>query len=162
MELKKPERKDSSRKKRTGPARSAEKNRIYRHRGNWSWEGVRTERYKPLHAGWLSVVRRVLVGNKGERARFHVRYFEITSGGFTTLEMHRHEHAVIILRGHGRVRIGKRISEVGYLDTIFIKPCTPHQLQNPYQEPFGFLCIVNARRDKPVPLICPPDCRTDS
>jgi ribulose-bisphosphate carboxylase large chain len=36
-----------------------------------------------------------------------------------------------------------------YLDTLYIAPEVPHQLTNPYKEPFGFFCIVNAKRDRP-------------
>jgi hypothetical protein len=36
-----------------------------------------------------------------------------------------------------------------FLDTLYIAPEAPHQLSNPFREPFGFFCIVNAKRDKP-------------
>jgi quercetin dioxygenase-like cupin family protein len=129
-----------------------EKNRIYRHNGDYTWTGIRTEQYKPDGNDWSSIVRRVLIGGHGEKTRFHVRYFEISSGGFSSFEKHRHEHVVIPVRGKGLVTIDKKKRPVGFLDTVYIKPDTPHQLSNPFDEPFGFLCIVNARRDRPVIL----------
>jgi hypothetical protein len=34
---------------------------------------------------------------------------------------------------------------------VYIAPNDPHQFRNPEEagEPFGFLCIVNAERDRP-------------
>jgi ribulose-bisphosphate carboxylase large chain len=42
-----------------------------------------------------------LSGKRGESQRFHVRYFEIAPGGYSTLEKHEHEHVVIPIRGRG-------------------------------------------------------------
>jgi len=136
-------------RKSTGGAR----NRIYRHRGDFTWSGIRTEKYKAsTEKDWADIIRRVLIGNHGEETLFHVRYFEIAPGGYSSLERHRHEHVVIVVRGRGKVRLGRRSEEVGFLDTVFIKPDTPHQLLNPFSEPFGFICIVNAERDRPIPM----------
>jgi ribulose-bisphosphate carboxylase large chain len=129
-----------------------EKKRIYRHNGDYSWTGIKTEQYKPEGKDWSSIVRRVLIGEHGEKTRFHVRYFEISPGGFSSFEKHRHEHVVITVRGKGYITIGRKKSSIGFLDTAYIKPDTPHQLSNPFDEPFGFLCIVNARRDRPILL----------
>src|SRR5690606_38853946 len=93
------------------------------------------------------------IGNRGERTRFHVRYFEIDPGGFSSFECHRHEHVVVVLRGSGEVRLGRSTKKMGFLDIAYIAPDAPHQLRNPTEEPFGFLCIVNARRDRPKPVI---------
>ncbi|MDX9714241.1 MAG: cupin domain-containing protein [Dissulfurispiraceae bacterium] len=98
---------------------------------------------------WSDISRNVLIGSKGESAKFHLRYFEIAPGGRSSLEMHKHEHVVIVIKGSGRVRLDKKNYKVSYLDTIYISPNTVHQLSNPFDEPFGFFCIVNAKRDKP-------------
>ena len=44
------------------------------------------------------------------------------------------------------------IYRVGFGDVIYVAPDDPHQFRNPQNstEPFGFLCIVNAERDRPV------------
>ncbi|MHB8880330.1 MAG: cupin domain-containing protein [Thermodesulfovibrionales bacterium] len=133
--------------KKTGP--KSNKTALYRHTGGFRWKGVKDQPYKADGGTWPEIVRRVLVGARGESARFHVRYFEIAPGGRSSLETHRHEHAVICVRGEGQVLAGRSKKRLGFMDTIYISPGTLHQLSNPFQEPFGFLCIVNARRDRP-------------
>ena len=125
------------------------KDRIHRHTGNFKWKGVKVEKYKHPDCGWASVSRNVIIGSRGESARFHLRYFEIAPGGYSSLEKHRHEHVVVCIRGKGTVLIGPKSHSIGYLDTVYIAPGTIHQLRNPYSEPFGFFCIVNAKRDRP-------------
>lgn len=122
---------------------------FYKHRQECRWKGVRDEPYKSAGSDWAKIIRRVLIGSHGETAKFHVRYFEIFPGGNSSLEKHRHEHVVICIRGRGVVLTGKKKRSMAYLDTLYISPNVPHQLMNPFEEPFGFLCIVNARRDRP-------------
>jgi quercetin dioxygenase-like cupin family protein len=115
-----------------------------------TWSGVPLQEYKPAGDHHCGVLRSVLVGDSGEQTRFQVRYFEIAPGGFTTLEHHRHEHAVIVLRGRGEVRLGDSWHAVDFGDTLYVAPHEVHQLRNATQEPFGFLCIVDSERDRPV------------
>lgn len=49
------------------------------------------------------ILRTELVGKNGESCQFHVRYFEVGPGGYSTLEKHVHEHVVIPIRGRGVV-----------------------------------------------------------
>ncbi|MFQ3574440.1 MAG: cupin domain-containing protein, partial [Thermodesulfovibrionales bacterium] len=79
-----------------------------------------------------------------------LRYFEIQKGGKSSLEYHRHEHIVVCIRGRGFIKLDKKIYPLNHLDVVYISPKTIHQLKNPFDEPFGFLCIVKAKRDKPV------------
>jgi ribulose-bisphosphate carboxylase large chain len=125
------------------------KDHFYRYKGNSKWGGVKVQKYKLSDGGWSAITKQVLVGNQAETTRFHLRYFEIAPGGFSSHEWHRHEHVVICIRGKGTVVLGKKTHKMNYLDTLYIAPQTPHQLQNPFSEPFGFLCIVNAKRDRP-------------
>jgi quercetin dioxygenase-like cupin family protein len=116
-----------------------------------TWLGVPVQEYKPATEHHCGVVRSVLVGDCGEQTRFQVRYFEIAPAGFTTLEHHRHEHAVVVLRGRGEVYLEDRWHEVGFGDTIYVAPDEMHQLRNATAtEAFGFLCIVDRERDRPV------------
>lgn len=128
---------------------SGNRDAFYKHLGDFRWRGVRDEPYKTKGDEWSEVVRRVLVGTRGESARFHVRYFEISPGGKSSLERHRHEHVVICVKGRGMVRTGRNKRTMEFMDTLYTAPDTVHQLSNPFDEPFGFLCIVNARRDRP-------------
>ena len=122
--------------------------RLLRHAGDLRWKGIKTERYKPQGDTWMDVLRRALIG-PDDKTKFHVRYFEIAPGGYTTLEHHRHAHVVIGMKGTGVCRAGKKTFGVEKLDVLYICPGEVHQLRNPHEEPFGFLCIVDAKRDRP-------------
>lgn len=128
------------------------KTTFYKHKGDFKWSGVKDEPYKTKGADWSNIIRRVLIGAHGESTKFHVRYFEISPQGHSSLELHRHEHVVICVKGKGVVLTGRTKRAMGFMDTVYISPDTVHQLLNPYNEPFGFLCIVNSRRDSPKAL----------
>ncbi|UCF86928.1 MAG: cupin domain-containing protein [Nitrospiraceae bacterium] len=122
---------------------------IYRHKsGSYTWRGIKTETYKPGQGDWHSIIRRTLIGNE-LKSKSHVRYFEIAPGGQSSFEKHRHEHIVIGIRGTGRVSLDNKQHMVKIFDVIYVSPNTPHCFSNPSDEPFGFLCIVSAKRDKP-------------
>jgi quercetin dioxygenase-like cupin family protein len=119
--------------------------------GGHRWLGAPVAEYKQAAEHHRGVTRSVLVGAAGERTAFHVRYFEVQPGGFTTLERHRHEHVVLVLRGRGEVRLGDAVHTLGFGDAVYVAPDEVHQLRNPSAtEPFGFLCLVDAERDRPV------------
>jgi quercetin dioxygenase-like cupin family protein len=121
-------------------------------RAAFSWEGVAAQVYKRGEAGetglgWREVVRHTLAG--GAALAFQLRYFEIASGGFSSLEKHAHAHTIVVLRGQGQVVAGSRVFTVEPFDLVVIPPKTPHQFLNAGPEPFGFLCPVDAERDAP-------------
>lgn len=128
--------------------------KVIRREEGFSWRGVSVEPYKSTTDLWRGITRRELSGKRGESAAFHVRYFEIEPGGFSTLEQHHHEHVVIPIRGRGIVQFGCFIHEVGMGDVVYVAPDDPHQFRTSEEatEPFGFLCIVNADRDRPRPV----------
>jgi quercetin dioxygenase-like cupin family protein len=134
--------------------------KVIRHAGGFNWADVPLEAYKETTDTWKGVTRRELSGKRGESQRFHVRYFEVAPGGYSTLERHEHEHVVIPMRGRGEVQFGCYIYSVGFGDVVYIAPNDPHQFRNPEgaAEPFGFLCIVNAERDVPVAVDGPERC----
>jgi quercetin dioxygenase-like cupin family protein len=70
-------------------------------------------------------------------------------GGYSTLERHEHVHAVMIHRGRGRCLVGSLVRDVGPGDLVFIPPLTWHQFRAPDASTMGFLCVVNAVRDRP-------------
>jgi len=125
------------------------KSALYKHKGKFRWQGVKAEKYKQSGEDWADIVRQTLIGNHGETSKFHVRYFEIAPKGHSSFETHRHEHVVVCVRGKGKAIAGKKSHILNFLDTLYISPDTPHQLRNPFKSPFGFFCIVNAKRDKP-------------
>ena len=121
----------------------------------YAWDGVEQEAYKhgqeAEEAGrkWQGIIRQVLVGNHAEATQFHVRYFEVSPSGYSSLEKHEHAHVVIAVRGQGRAVLDATAHEMQPLDTVYVAPWTPHQFLALGDEPFGFLCIVDAERDRP-------------
>lgn len=127
--------------------------RRFKHGFRWSATTVEPYRLGADAAGeFRGAARQVLVGKHGERVKFHVRYFELQPGGFTSLERHHHCHVVIAATGRGRVRVARRRYWMKPFDTIYIGPNRPHQLHAAGRERFGFFCIVDARRDRPRPV----------
>lgn len=116
------------------------------------WEHIELEPYKvSAHKGgeFAGASRQVLIGGHGERVAFHLRYFELEAGGYTSLERHRHSHVVVGARGRGLVRVGDETYTLRPMDTVYIGPEQAHQLRAMGRSRFGFFCIVNALRDKP-------------
>jgi ribulose-bisphosphate carboxylase large chain len=115
------------------------------------WQGVPIQEYKPAADHHCGVIRSVLVGESGEKTSFQVRYFEIAPGGYSTREHHQHEHVVVVLRGRGEVCLDTTWHEIGFGDAIYVAPNEIHQLRAKGDEPFGFLCLVDRERDRPMP-----------
>jgi len=115
------------------------------------WKHIEAEPYKKESGSYKGMTRFELVGKRGESPHFHTRYFEIDPEGYSSFEQHEHEHVVMVLRGSGQVRIGCDIIELAGGDLVYIRPNDPHQFLNTgSDEPFGFICMVNAERDRPV------------
>ncbi len=113
------------------------------------WESVPARAYKPAgSADFRDVTRRILF-DAPWGLRSQVRCFTIGPGGYTTLERHRHVHAVIILEGRGRVLVGRTVFDVAPRDLVAVPPETWHQLRAAPDTPLSFLCIVDADRDRP-------------
>ncbi len=129
--------------------KTGNRNRYYPFQNNFTWKGVKVQKYKSRGDDWSDIKRQALIGDSGETAKFHLRYFEIMPGGYSSFETHKHEHVVIGIRGRGKARLEKRNIDIEFLDILYINPNTPHKFYNPYKEPFGFFCIVNAKRDRP-------------
>jgi len=127
--------------------------RLHRRQADFRWSGVRTERYKDPDGSWSGVLRRTLLdGRRGEKTKFHLRYFEVAPGGRTSFERHRHEHVVVAVRGRGRCVVKRKAYDLRAMDVMYIPPEAPHRLENPHRTPFGFLCVVDAERDRPTVL----------
>jgi len=121
---------------------------VHRKARNYRWEDVPELPYKEdERALFRSITRRVLFSHRHMQAE--LRYFELAPGGFSTLERHEHMHAVLVLRGHGRCLVGEEVKSIELHDLITVPPMTWHQFRAAGPEPLGFLCMVDARRDKP-------------
>jgi mannose-6-phosphate isomerase-like protein (cupin superfamily) len=115
---------------------------------DWRWEGVAHLPYKEDGAApFKSVTRQVLFHEPDMGCE--LRYFEVAPGGHSTLERHEHAHAVLILRGRGEAMVGGDIRPLATNDLVSIPPWAWHQFRATAGEPLGFLCMVNALRDRP-------------
>jgi quercetin dioxygenase-like cupin family protein len=112
------------------------------------WEGVEQLSYKEEGSAPFKAITRQVLFQRPE-LQCELRYFEMQPEGYSTLERHEHVHAVMIFRGRGTCLIGDAVREVAAPDLVFIPPMTWHQFRAMKGEPFGFLCMVNAERDKP-------------
>jgi mannose-6-phosphate isomerase-like protein (cupin superfamily) len=119
-----------------------------RARDDYRWEGVEQRPYKEdERALFKAVTRQVLFSDPAMQGE--LRYFEVAPGGFSTLERHEHMHAVLILRGRGHCLVGSEVRRIDTRDLVTVPPSTWHQFRATGDEPLGFLCMVNAARDKP-------------
>lgn len=114
----------------------------------FAWTGVTRLNYKEEgSAPFKSISRQTLFSDP--RLAGELRYFEIEPGGFSTLEKHEHVHAVMILRGRGACLVGGKVRSVAAHDLVTIDSWTWHQFRASAGEALGFLCLVNAARDRP-------------
>ena len=125
-------------------------------REGFEWGGRQSSAYKTAEDGSdappFRGVRRVeLVGRHGEPTRTDLRYFEVEPGGHTSRERHVHAHIIIGARGEGRLVTESRDVVLKRQDVAFVPPLQTHQLRNETSEPFGFFCIVDHHRDRPMP-----------
>ncbi len=121
---------------------------IHRRAKDYRWEGVDELPYKEDgRALFKSITRQVLFSDPEMHGE--LRYFEMAPGGFSTLERHQHMHAVLILRGRGHCLVGDDVRAIETRDLISVPPMAWHQFRATRGEPLGFLCMVNATRDKP-------------
>ena len=112
------------------------------------WDGVDRLPYKEDdRALFKSVSRQVLFSDPNLAGE--LRYFEVAADGFTSLERHEHMHAVLILRGRGHCLVGGEVKSLETRDLVTVPALTWHQFRATKGEPLGFLCMVNALRDKP-------------
>jgi ribulose-bisphosphate carboxylase large chain len=117
----------------------------------FQWSNRESTPYKDADDLAFKGVRRVeLVGKFGEQTRCDLRYFEVEPGGFTSLEKHLHTHIVIGARGTGILTMGNQRVALAPMDVVYLQPLEVHQLHNETREPFGFLCIVDHERDRPM------------
>ncbi len=121
------------------------------------WRGVEPQAYKfslgdQRGMGWRGVTRYTLGGPPAVPSKFELRYFELTPAGYSSLEKHAYVHFILVLRGSGKAVVGHRVFDVVPFDLLYVPPNTPHRWINEANEPFGFLCPVNAERDPPQPV----------
>jgi len=112
------------------------------------WAATALHPYKEDGAAPFKAITRQTLFSRPDLAG-ELRYFEIAAGGYSTLERHQHVHGVMILRGRGQALVGTEILDLAPCDLVTVPPMTWHQFRANRGDPLGFLCMVDAQRDKP-------------
>ncbi len=120
---------------------------VYLKFDGYAWKGANVHEYK----GNPDVVKYVLFGKKNG-LKFEVRVFIVKPGGATSLEKHKHQHAVVVLEGEGWALVGDKVYEIKPFDGIWVPPMTPHRFVANKTSNLKILCIVDVNRDRPVAL----------
>ena len=121
---------------------------VRRFKSGYRWEEVELLRYKSEDRVTFKDVTRQLLFDNADLG-CELRYFEVAPGGHSTLERHEHTHAVLVLRGRGRVLINDRVFDIAAHDLVTIDRLTWHQFRAALDTLLGFLCMVNNERDRP-------------
>lgn len=116
---------------------------------NFSWQGVDRKVYKTDTHNFKDIHRFSLLGDDIKELNIQTRYFEIQSGGYSSLELHRHPHSVVIIRGSGTLVLENELHDLDLHDVIYISPKTIHQFHADKNEELGFICVVDRYRDRP-------------
>ena len=114
--------------------------------GELRWQDVPLRTYGPQNSNAQRATRQVLIGADENSTHFHMRYFAVQPGGHTSLDQHPHDHGVYVLHGRARLRLGEDEHELHAGDVVYIPGNEVHQFFTLGEEPFGFLCVVPARR----------------
>jgi ribulose-bisphosphate carboxylase large chain len=114
------------------------------------WEHRSDREYKSDDDNFSAVRRVELIGRHGEQADFDLRYFEIEPGGYTSLEKHLHTHVILVARGQGILITDQMRADLKPMDVAYVRPLQVHQLRNESAQPFGFFCVVDRERDRPM------------
>lgn len=120
-----------------------------RHFESFRWEDTDMLAYKEEGSAPFKAITRQTLFNDPALA-CELRYFEVSAGGYSTLEKHEHRHAVLILRGRGEVLVGNEVYPIDTNDLVTVPSWTIHQFRANADAPLGFLCMVNTDRDRPV------------
>jgi hypothetical protein len=62
------------------------------------WEGIPVSAYKSSGTHFSGITRQVVFPG-GDGLACELRYFEIEPDGYSSLERHRHAHAIMVIRG---------------------------------------------------------------
>ena len=114
--------------------------------GELRWQDVQVSSYGHQNSRADRASRQILIGNEEQAPHFHLRYFAVQPGGYTSLDQHAHDHGVYILHGRAHLHLGGEEHELQTGDVVYISGNEVHQFFTVGDEPFGFLCVVPAKR----------------
>ena len=107
------------------------------------WDGVEPHIYKENPGVFREVTKQILFDNENDLP-VQFRYFQVEKNGFSSLEHHKHMHAVMIFKGKGHVLLGNQVYAVEEGDFLTIAPLAVAPAQG------------GPRRNPWFPLSCQP------
>ncbi|MCE1252985.1 MAG: cupin domain-containing protein [Anaerolineae bacterium] len=112
-------------------------------KNDFNWEGVDLTVFDGSD-GSKYASRRLLITEEREGAKnFVFRYFKVLPGGSSTMfDKHAHDHGVLILHGHCKVKLNDQEFHAGPMDVIYVTPNDVHHFIVEGDEPLGFLCVI--------------------
>jgi quercetin dioxygenase-like cupin family protein len=123
---------------------------IHKFIGKWGeeihWETTRSRLYQTTTDNQVSETW--MIGKKEGAENFAFRYYQLSPGSKTRDESHPYDHGILVLVGSGEVLLGEETHSISQGDVLHIPPDARHQLFNNSPDPFGFLCVIPAKRDK--------------
>jgi len=99
--------------------------------------------FKVKDSSTKNVSGQILIGPEDGSNNIIMRCFNVLPGGFTPHHTHDFEHVVKVMRGQGIIlNQSEEKINVSSGQSVFIPGGEKHQFQNPFSEPFEFLCII--------------------
>lgn len=95
--------------------------------------------------GSKGVTMKVLIGEKEGALNFIMRFFSIAPKGSTPYHEHDWEHEIFVLSGRGVIRGENALYTIEAGSFAYILPNEKHSVENPFDEPLTFLCLVPRR-----------------
>ena len=128
--------------------------------GAYRWADLPVKDYPAAGTRSQGMTKQVLF-DADEHLLSELRYFEAEPGGYSALERHDHIHAVLILRGHGKVLMGDHIEDVAQYDTLYIHPRRGTSFTPPKTPTSAFCASSTANATDPPdqPKPTSPNCK---
>ena len=95
--------------------------------------------------GISGTIKANVIGNTQGWENHTLRLFRLAAGGQTPFHQRDWEHVNYVTKGKGTLMIGEQVTELSLGDFAFVPPNTMHQLRNPNDSDFEFICIVPNR-----------------
>jgi quercetin dioxygenase-like cupin family protein len=87
------------------------------------------------------VRRKRFLDPENSSKKFALRAYIIEPGGYTSYDIHPHEHGVYMMSGEATVNVGDEEILLQRGDVLHIGGNEPHQFFNRGSEPVKFLCV---------------------
>lgn len=73
---------------------------------------------------------------------FHLRLFDIASGGHTPKHTHEWEHEVFVVSGEGKIVLEDREIRLTEGDAVYVEPKELHQFVNDSEGLLRMICVI--------------------